>query len=201
MRPATSASPALPDTRLVAEAEQLVSAALEETVLRHSRRAFHLGAAYAEKNAIAFDEEDLALAALFHDVGLAAGHRPANVAFTIAGSRALARFLEEHDVPHARIAPLVDAIDFHMQLLPRWSKGPVAGLLQIGAWMDVTGLRRGAIKERADAIEAAIPAGDFREGFNRRLLRTIDGPSACLGLLLPTAFRGSARSAAAAHGA
>lgn len=185
-------SPALPDSALVVEAERIVSAALDDTVVRHSRRAFHLGAAYAQKNAIAFDEEDLALAALFHDLGMAAGRRPPNVAFTIAGSRALARFLEEHDVPRARIDPLVDAIDFHMQLFPRWSKGPVAGLLQIGAWMDVTGLRRGAIEARAAEIEAAIPAGDFRKGFNRRLLGTIDGPSACLGLLVPTAFRARA---------
>jgi hypothetical protein len=179
----------LPDTALVTEASLLVSAALEDSVIRHSHRAFHLGMAYAAKNAITFDAEDLALAALFHDVGLAAGLRPPKVAFTLAGSRALARFLEEHDVPRARIAPLVDAIDFHMQLFPRWSKGPVAGLLQVGAWMDVTGLRRGSIPERAAEIEEALPAGDFREGFNRRLLRTIDGPAACLGLVVPTAFR------------
>lgn len=191
----STGQPSLPDTALVTEAKQLVSAALEDAVIRHSHRAFHLGKAYAAKNAITFDEEDLALAALFHDIGLAAGHRPPKVAFTLAGSRALARFLEEHDVPRARIAPLVDAIDFHMQLFPRWSKDPVAGLLQVGAWMDVTGLRRGSIAERAKEIEDAIPAGDFREGFNRRLLQTIDGAAACLGLVLPTVFRPHFREA------
>ncbi len=182
----------LPDTRLVREARALASAALDEDVVRHSLRAFFLGKAYAAAERVAFDEEDLCLAALFHDMGLAPGRRPRGVAFTLAGSTALARFLEDNGEPRARIAPLVDAIDFHMQLLPRWSKGPVSGLLQVGAWMDVTGLRRSRIAAEAKAIEDALPAGAFREGFNRRLLGTIDAASSCLGLLVPTAFRASA---------
>src|SRR5262249_61599145 len=98
----------------------------------------------------------------------------------------LARFLEEREVPRERIGPLTDAILFHMQLVPRWSKGNVAGLLQIGAWMDVTGLRRGRIAESARDIEARFPRGAFAKVFRRKLLATMTSPSACLGLLFPT---------------
>jgi len=107
------------------------------------------------------------------------------VPFTYASGAALARFLETRDVPRARIAPLTDAILFHMQLVPRWSKGNVAGLLQIGAWMDATGLRRGRIADDARAIEARFPRGAFAKVFRRRLLATMTSPSACLGLLFP----------------
>jgi hypothetical protein len=191
----------LPDTALVREARALVTAALDEGVLHHSLRAFHLGKVYAERRAIRFDEEELCLAALFHDLGLAPGRRPPKVAFTLAGSLALARFLDERGASRDRVARVTDAVDFHMQLLPRWSKGPAAGLLQIGAWMDVTGLRRGAIASEARAIEEALPAGDFRGDFNRRLLRTLDSTAACLGLLLPTTVRAHARRTIAAHAA
>jgi hypothetical protein len=74
-----------------------------------------------------------------------------------------------------------------MQLFPRWSKGDVAGLLQIGAWMDATGIRRGRIAEEAARIEALYPRGPFARVFRRRLLASMASPSACFGLLFPSA--------------
>ena len=93
------------------------------------------------------------------------------------------------DVPAARIGPLVDAIDLHMQLLPRWSRGNVAGLLQVGAWMDVTMLRRWSIREEARAIARVHPRAGLDLEFPRRLLGTLTSFGACAGLLLPERFR------------
>jgi hypothetical protein len=173
---------ALPDTALVREALVAARSALPAPILDHSLRTYLLAAAYADAVGRAHDEEGLCLAAIFHDVGLVA--RDARVPFTYASSRALARFLEGR-VPRAHVAPLTDAILFHMQLLPRWSKGEVAGLLQIGAWMDATGLRRGRIAARAAEIEARLPRGAFDREFKRRLLASMKRPSACFGLLFP----------------
>src|SRR5262245_50372354 len=108
----------LPDTALVLEAEAAVAAILETAVLQHSRRAFLLGRAYAQAKAIDFDEEDLCLAALFHDVGLFV--RPRGMPFPLASSRSLKEFLDARGLDRARVAAMVDAIDFHMQLRPRW---------------------------------------------------------------------------------
>ena len=128
----------LPDTQLVNGARRILERAAPSTLVRHSIRAYLLGSAYARKKGIAFDEEGLALAALFHDVGLTPELSDSSRPFTFASSKALRMYLEERGVPNERIAVLADAIEQHMQLLPRFSRGPEVGLLQVGAWMDVT---------------------------------------------------------------
>jgi HD domain-containing protein len=175
----------LPQTPLVRDAYALARAALDADLVHHSLRVFALGRAWAHKDRIDFDEEGLCLAALFHDLGMSPGRRPRGMPFTRAGSSALRSFLEERGAPRDRIEPLVVAIDFHMQLLPRWSKGPVAGLLQVAAWMDVTGLRRSRLGAEAKTIEEALPVGNLRRDFNRRFLGTIDSFRGCLDLFFP----------------
>ena len=44
-----------------------------------------------------------------------------------------------------------------MQMLPKWQKGPTVGLLQVGAWMDVTGLRQWSVSREAREIAEAYP--------------------------------------------
>lgn len=182
----------LPDTKLVREALASVGRVLPEPVLRHSMRAFHLGSAYARAKGRDHDEEGLCLAAIFHDLGLIPEHRVAGKPFTFGGSRSLASFLEARDVPRERIAPLVDAIDLHLQLFPRWSKGNIVGLMQVGAWMDVYGLRRGAIRTEAARIAELLPRGDFTTLFHRSFISSLRSPSACIGLLFPEPFAASA---------
>jgi hypothetical protein len=184
----------LPDTSLVREALAVAKKALGPSLVEHSVRTFLLGHAYGKETGRVHDEEDLCLAAIFHDLGLAPEHHVAGSPFTFGGSRALASFLEERAVPRARIMPLVDAIDFHMQLLPRWSKGNVVGLLQVGAWMDVYGLRRGTVREEARRIAALHPREGFTAQFYRSFLRTLRTPAACLGLVFPGSFRRPALS-------
>jgi hypothetical protein len=176
----------LPDTTLVREAQAAVSAILAPEVLRHSLRTFLLGQAYAETKHIAFDEEDLCVAALFHDVGLFV--RPRGLAFPLASSRSLEKFLSARGVARGRVAAMVDAIDFHMQLRPRWKDGPVVGLLHIGAWMDATGRGRRAIDAAARTIYEALPAGDFAPLLRKRIVASLDSFSACAGLLFPRRF-------------
>jgi hypothetical protein len=179
----------VPDTTLAREGRAIVSAVLSPAVLNHSLRAFLLGGAYARRFGIDFDDEGLYLAALFHDMGLFPGHRGPGQAFQLASSRELKTFLEAQNVPAARIRPLVDAIDFHMQLLPRWSRGNVAGLMQVGAWMDVTMLRRPAVRREARAIAQAYPREGIDLEFPRALLGTFTSFAACGGLLRPERFR------------
>ncbi len=178
-----------PDTALAREGRAIVSAVLSPAVLNHSLRAFLLGGAHARRSGIDFDDEGLYLAALFHDLGLFPGHRAAGEAFQLASSRELRVFLESHGVPAARIGALTDAIDFHMQLLPRWSRGNVAGLMQVGAWMDVTMLRRWSVRKEARDIARAYPREGIDLEFPRRLLATFTSLAACGGLLLPERFR------------
>ena len=178
----------LPDTPLVTEAMRIVQNDLTTEVLRHSQRAFLLGRAYAKSKRIAFDEEDLLLAALFHDLGLSDAHADPTRAFTEIGAEQVQGFMAAR-ADRTRGARLADAISFHMQLLPRWSKGPVAGLLQVGAWMDASGLRKRTVsRETLAEVQAAFPRVGFDAEFRRRFKRSLGSPRACLRLLCPPSW-------------
>jgi hypothetical protein len=175
----------LPATPLIAEARALVEAAAPPALFNHSLRAYLLGRAYAARRAIEVDDEGLCLAALFHDLGLCAGHGDPAAPFTFASSRRLRAFLAERGVAEPRVRPLVDAIDLHVQLFPRWKKGPVAGLLQVGAWMDITLRKRWQVWGEAREIARAFPRVGIDLEFPRRLFRSIGSVRACVGLVAP----------------
>lgn len=175
----------LPDTPLVTEAIALVSRAIERPIYHHSLRSYGLAAAYARQQAIAYDEEGLALAFLFHDLGFYPPYRRPGCAFQVASSLALHAFLLTHEVAKARLTPLLEAIEWHLQLWPRWSQGPEVGLLQIGTWMDVTGLRRWQVRPVDQALVSQYPRQGFYRCFSRCLLGSMTGVRATLGMLLP----------------
>jgi hypothetical protein len=176
---------ALPDTRLAETARALVDRAAPRAIVHHSVRAYLLGRAFARARSITFDDEGLYLAALFHDLGLVAPYEDRARAFPIASGRALRLFLRDHGVDAARIGPLVDAIELHMSLRPRWSQGAEVGLLQIGAWADATGRGRRALGETAREIARAWPRDGFDRLFPLLVAKSIGGPSAALDLVMP----------------
>jgi HD domain len=176
-----------PDTPIVKEAAQLARANLSAAIFQHSQRAFLLGKAYAEARRLAFDEEDLFLAALFHDLGLSESFANPRKAFTEIGADLVEQFLTRHGDP-SRGCALAEAIALHMQLLPRWSKGPVVGLLQVGAWMDASKLRSGSVGRAVIAsIEAEFPRTGFELEFRSRLFRSFGSLRACTRLAFPAA--------------
>jgi hypothetical protein len=175
----------LPDTPLVREAVALVRSPLTTALFCHSQRVFVLGRAFASVRRVAFEEEDLMLAALFHDLGLTESHASPKRAFNEVGGDLLQAWLTERGEP-ARGRQLAEAIDLHMQLLPRWSRGAVVGLLQVGAWMDVSRTRASQIDnviiERA---EAQFPRDGFDSEFHQRLRGSLRSFRSCTGLILP----------------
>ncbi len=179
----------LPDTALVTNARKLLERAAPSPLVRHSVRAFLLGAAYGRKKRIAFDEEGLALAAVFHDLGLTPEFGDPTRPFTFASSKALRLYLQDREVAAERIDVLADAIEQHMQLLPRFSHGAEVGLLQVGAWMDATGLRRWSVRSEAREIARKHPREGFDLLFPGTLLHSIGSFRACAGLLFPSSVR------------
>jgi hypothetical protein len=97
----------------------------------------------------------------------------------------LREFLLKKGATAERVRSLPDAVDFHMQLTPRWSKGNVAGLLQVAAWMDITRLRRWTIKDEVLAVEKLYPRLKIERKFVRMLLGSVGSVVSCLGLLVP----------------
>ncbi len=181
----SSAAPNLPDTALVREATSMVRAAVSPAVFNHSQRTFLLGSAWAARRQLAFDDEALLLAALFHDLGFFPPHLDPARPFTLGSSSALESFLGERGYPPERIGAAAEAIELHMQLRPRVDRSAVAGLLQVGAWMDLTFLRRWSVRTEARAIAREWPRLGIDFAFPRLLVRSFGSVYACTGLLFP----------------
>lgn len=176
----------MPDSATVTEAVALVRASFDDTLWNHTLRTHLLAAGWAERIGVRFDREQLALACLFHDLGMVPPQRDPAHAFTFAGSRALRDFLHPRGWETRRIEAAAQAIDFHMQLRPRWDLGEVAGLLQVAAWMDVTWLRSRQLREVVEEARRRFDRTGFMLRFNACLLRELASPRRALGLLSPT---------------
>jgi hypothetical protein len=190
----------MPDTRVVAEAGALARAAFDDRLFHHTLRTHFLALRYAERFGLSCDREQLALACLFHDLGLVAPHYRADRAFTFSSSAAMKSFLLERGWPAERILPAMEAIDFHMQLLPRWERGETAGLLQVGAWMDVTGLRGWRLPGAVREARAQFRRGSFFLQFNVCLAGQLLSPRRAPGLLAPRGREPADHYCCEAHG-
>lgn len=177
----------LPDTYIVKEAKTIVQAAISPNIWNHSLRTYFLANSYGKNKAISFDAEELALVSLFHDIGLYLPYHRKGKAFQVNSSLALKDFLtEEKGIGKARINVMMEAIDFHMQLFPRWHKDDIVGLLQVGAYMDVTGIKASAIeKATRKAILKQYPKGNLFLEFNTCLLKSIKGIKSITGIVMP----------------
>lgn len=175
-----------PWTPLTRTALDAVAPVLTPELLAHSHRTYALAAAYARRRGIDFDAEGLLAACLFHDLGLADSHLDRRVPFPKVGADALAQHLVAGGVAQDRAELLATAIEFHFQLLPRWSLGPEVGLLQVGAWMDATRLRAWAVPTQLRReVNAEFPRRRFQREFRPRLARACTSWAAVAGLVRP----------------
>lgn len=175
----------LPDSRLVVAAETMARAVMPAPIFRHSIRTFLLADAYAAAERIAFDREGLAVASLLHDIALFPPYCNPDRPFPFNSSAAMLALLDEHQVPAARAAALVDAIDFHFQLWPQWQAGPEAGLLHIGAYMDMIGFRRRRFRRFAASLDQAYPRDGLLGPFLGGVFGCMRRPVSLFGLFAP----------------
>jgi hypothetical protein len=176
----------LPDSPLVARARAIATGVLADAVVRHSTRTFLLARAYAGVEAISFDDEGLLVAALLHDLGLSEAMRNPAGPFPEVGAAALRRLFGELAADPRRADLLAEAIELHMRLFPRWSRGAEVGLLQVGAWMDVMGRRKARVPAQVrEAIARDYPRGGFDGAFRRALIKSLGSLRACSVLVLP----------------
>lgn len=177
----------IPDTPIISEALSIVKTASSKNIFNHSMRTFHLGREYAEKYSYRFSEEELLLVALFHDIGFYAPYSIKGKPFQIASSATLKEYLLVRKEIHPdRINAMMEAIDYHFQLSPRWDKGEIAGLLQIGAHMDVLGKNSHSIEKKTrNDILAEFPKNKFFLEFNTCLLKSFTGYNSIKGVFYP----------------
>jgi HD superfamily phosphodiesterase len=161
----TIAGIAIPDSALARSATELIRDAAPPLLYDHSRRVFLWASLQALRHDLAHDPELLYVAALFHDLGLVAGHRSAHERFEIDGANAARRFLESHGVPEERVMTVWEAVALHTTPEIPFYKQPEVRLVTEGVAYDVVGRDVDAIAPAARAaVLAAHPRADFAEG-------------------------------------
>jgi hypothetical protein len=155
----------VPDSELAREATEFVLDVSTQLLYDHSRRVFLWGSLLGLERGLEFDPELLYVAAMFHDLGLVAGHRSTHQRFELDGADAARAFLERHGVPEADITLVWDAIALHTTPeIPHRKRGEVA-LVTAGVEYDVLGLHADELApQQRSAVIAAHPRTDFKAG-------------------------------------
>ncbi|MGC5622281.1 HD domain-containing protein [Streptomyces albidoflavus] len=157
----------VPDTRLAAEATELVRETAPELIYHHSRRVYYFGALRGKRRGLSYDPELLYLGAMFHDLGLGEEHRNSGRRFEVDSADEARRFLAARGVPEDSIRRVWTAIALHTTPgIPEFMEPEVA-LVTAGVEYDVLGLGYDSLDE---ADRTAIVARHPRPDFKRRIL-------------------------------
>jgi hypothetical protein len=189
-----------PDTAAAREAEELLAGTGDDALVGHSQRTFAWARILAAHDRLDHDAELLYVAALVHDLGLAAPYRveqPPAPCFTLRSADIAADIGRRHGWGAARAELAADAITRHMNLAVERAAAAEARLLIAGAQLDAIGMRHWDLSEAAVAAvlgryprrgtkaalirlfahDAALSPGTRSALYNRRLggARTIRG--------------------------
>jgi HD superfamily phosphodiesterase len=163
----------IPDTRLVAEATELVREAATPLVYHHSRRVYLFGSLRGRAQGLRFDPELLYVGAMFHDLGLTSKYRRRDQRFEIDGADEARRFLIAHGIGTEPAETVWTAIALHTTPEIPLHMAPEVALVTRGVELDVLGIGYDAITDDQRAqIVAAHPRPDFK---NQILAAFTDG--------------------------
>src|SRR6478752_4567175 len=158
----------VPDTRLAAEATELVRETAPELIYHHSRRVYYFGALRGKRRGLSYDPELLYLGAMFHDLGLGEEYRNSGRRFEVDSADEARRFLAARGVPEDSIRRVWTAIALHTTPgIPEFMEPEVA-LVTAGVEYDVLGI---GYHDISDADRAAITALHPRPDFKRQILQ------------------------------
>jgi HD superfamily phosphodiesterase len=103
----------IPDSKLAAEAAELLREHGNDLLWNHSHRAFLFGALQGQQAKLKFDLELLYISALFHDLGLTKHYSSPDKRFEVDGANAARIYLQQNGVPIESIRLVWDAIALH----------------------------------------------------------------------------------------
>jgi hypothetical protein len=157
----------IPDTRLVADATELVSADSPPLLFNHSRRVYLFGMLQGQRRGLSPDPELLYVGAMFHDLGLTEKYRTTDQRFEVDGADQAREFLAAHGVSDEDARRVWTAIALHTTPGVPEHMEPEIALVTAGVETDVLGIGIGDLDPAdIDAVTAAHPRPDFK----RRIL-------------------------------
>lgn len=130
-----------PATPACAAALDVAAAYCSPALLNHSVRAYLWAAAYARRNAVAFDAELLYVSAMLHDLSLVKEFDNHSLPFEEAGGHVAWVFGAAAGWPPARRRRAAEVIERHMWRRVDAAQDPEGHLLELSTGMDVSGRR------------------------------------------------------------
>jgi HD superfamily phosphodiesterase len=157
----------IPDTKLVAEATELVREAASPLIFHHSRRVYLFGAMRGREQGLRFDSELLYVGAMFHDLGLTSKYRRTDQRFEIDGADEARRFLLDHGISDDATTRVWTGIALHTTPEIPLHMAPEIALITRGVELDVLGIGYHSI---SDEQRAAVTEEHPRPDFKRQIL-------------------------------
>lgn len=160
----------VPDSPMARRAEQMLQETSPEYLINHSHRTYLWGAVLGRHDKVQYDEELLYVACLLHDMGLtdqfngadADSHLP-SYCFAVEGAKAAEGLAQDARWPELRRDSLAEAISLHLNPTVGMEHGAEAHLLNAGAALEVSGMRKWSIDPgTVDAVLNRYPRKNFK---------------------------------------
>jgi HD superfamily phosphodiesterase len=164
----TIAGVAVPDTKLVQEATDLVREAADPVLYHHSRRVFLFGSLKARHRGLTPDPELAYVGAMFHDLGLTVRYGRTDQRFEIDGADVAREFLLDHGRTPAEARAVWLAIALHTTPGIAEHLEPEVAVVTLGVETDVLGFD---LDEITPEDRAAVVAAHERPNFKDNILR------------------------------
>ncbi|HUN37417.1 MAG TPA: HD domain-containing protein [Trebonia sp.] len=153
----------IPDSRLVADATELIKAEESPLLFHHSRRVYLFGMLQGKRRGLSPDPELLYVGAMFHDLGLTEKHRTRDQRFEVDGADLARDFLAAHGIGDAEAGRVWTAIALHTTPGIAEHMEPEIALVTAGVETDVLGIGyRDLDPADISAVTAAHPRPDFK---------------------------------------
>jgi HD superfamily phosphodiesterase len=153
----------IPDTRLVADATELVRAAAPPLLFNHSRRVYLFGMLQGRRRGISPDPELLYVGAMFHDLGLTEKYRTKDQRFELDGADQALEFLAAHAITGENARRVWTGIALHTTPGIPERMEPEVALVTAGVETDVLGIGyRDLDPADVKAVTEAHPRPDFK---------------------------------------
>ena len=153
----------IPDTRLVADATELVERDEPPLLFHHSRRVYLFGMLQGRRRGLSPDPELLYVGAMFHDLGLTGKYKTMDQRFEVDGADQAREFLVAHGMNGEAARRVWTAIALHTTPGIPEHMEPEVALVTAGVETDVLGIGYDDL-DPADisAVTAAHPRPDFK---------------------------------------
>lgn len=162
--PKSVAGIVIPDSKIAAEATELLLEHATEFIYNHSLRVFLFSSLKGKREGFKYDPELLYVSSVFHDLGLTKKYSSADLRFEVDGANAARDFLKSHGLPEKSLQLVWDTIALHTTIGIAEHKEAEVALMYSGVGLDVMGEGYEQLSEsNREEIISVFPRTDFKK--------------------------------------